>query len=91
MKGTGLGLLYPPINKSDFIDKQFNAVICLIKHGKKGELIVNGASYNKTMPAMPSLTNLEIAEIATYVYNTWDRQRGLIDVKKVDQILSTCK
>ena len=88
--GTGLGLVYPPLNKSDFIDNHFEEVICLMKNGKKGELIVNGKSFNKEMPAIPSLTNIEVAEIATYVYNTWERKKGLIDVKAIDSLLTKC-
>src|SRR5690242_294992 len=62
--GTGLGLLFPPLNKSDFIDSNFESVICLMENGISGELIVNGKSFNKEMKGIPSLTDLEIAEIA---------------------------
>ena len=90
-KGTGLGLLYPPLNKSDFMDKHFKEVICLIKNGKEGELLVNGKQYNKPMKGIVSLTELEIAEIATYIYNTWNRQRGIVEVKEVTFAISTCQ
>lgn len=65
-------------------------VICLIKNGIQGEIIVNGKSYNKPMPPLPRLTDLEIAEIATYIYNTWTHQDGLIEVKEVSRTLSQC-
>ena len=81
--GSGLGLVYPPLNKSDFIDNHFEKVICLMTTGIKGPVIVNGKSFNKPMPGIPSLTDLEIAEIATYIYNTWERNRGLIDVSQI--------
>jgi mono/diheme cytochrome c family protein len=68
----------------------FEAVICLMKYGMEGELIVNGVQYNKAMPGVPSLTDLEVAEIATYIYNSWDNSRGLVEVKDVGQILNTC-
>lgn len=88
--GKGLGLLYPPVDTSDFIENNFNAVVCLIRNGIKGELIVNGNSYNKEMPPIPSLTDLEIAEIATYLYNTWGRKKGIVEVKEATQILQSC-
>lgn len=72
------------------METNFEKVICLMKNGKSGELIVNGKSFNKTMPSIPSLTNLELAEIATYIYNTWEHQHGIIEVKTVDSVLSTC-
>jgi mono/diheme cytochrome c family protein len=88
--GEGLGLLYPPLNHSDFMDKNLAQVICLIKNGKTGELIVNGKSYNQPMPGVASLTDLEIAEIATYIYNSWDHEKGIIDLKLVTTTLAGC-
>ncbi len=89
--GRGLGRIYPPLDTSDFINDHFEEVICLMDNGRKGELVVNGKNFNKTMPAIPSLTDLEIAEIATYIYNTWSHERDLVDVKDVQDILSRCK
>jgi cytochrome c551 len=89
--GKGLGLLYPPLDQSDFLDNNFNQTICLIRNGKTGELVVNGKSFNKEMPANPSLTDLEIAEVATYLYNTWQRDRGIVEVKETTTILNGCK
>ena len=89
-KGTGLGLLYPPLNKSDFMESHFEEVICLMKKGREGELIVNGKQFNKPMKGVASLTELEIAEIATYIYNTWDHHKGIVEVKEVTTILSKC-
>jgi cytochrome c551 len=89
--GTGLGLLYPPLNKSDFMDSHLEEVVCLMKFGIKGELMVNGKNFNKEMTGIPVLTDLEIAEIATYIYNTWEHQRGLIEVSYVSTTLQNCK
>lgn len=89
--GTGLGLVYPPLNRSDFMDKNFEEVLCLMRNGKKGELIINGKSYVQAMPGVPKLTDLEIAEIATYIYNTWEHNRGMVDVREVSGIMSSCK
>jgi cytochrome c551 len=88
--GAGLGLVYPPLATSDYMKKNFKDVICLIRNGKKGELIVNGKTFNQPMPGIPTLTDLEIAEIATYIYNTWSHQHGIIEVKEVSQLLKAC-
>jgi cytochrome c551 len=88
--GSGLGRLYPPLDTSDFMKKNFEDVICLIRYGKKGELIVNGVTFNQPMPGIPSLTDLEIAEIATYIYNSWSHQRGLVEVTEVSALQKNC-
>jgi cytochrome c551 len=87
--GTGLGRVYPPLNQSDFIENNFEEVICLIRNGRTGELKVNGKLYNQAMPAT-TLSDLEIAEIATYIYNSWGRSRGIIEVTSVSSLLQAC-
>lgn len=89
--GRGLGRVYPPLDTSDFMNDHFEEVICLMDNGRTGALTVNGKNFNKAMPGIPSLTDLEIAEIATYIYNTWSHQRDLVDVKDVQAVLSRCK
>jgi mono/diheme cytochrome c family protein len=89
--GTGLGRVYPPVNDSDYMRGNLEAVICLIRFGKKGELIVNGKQYNQPMPGVSALSDLEIAEVATYIYNMDNQKRGLIEVKTVSAILNKCQ
>ena len=88
--GKGLGRLYPPVDQSDFMENNFDEVICTIKYGKQGILIVNGDDYNMEMRGNPGLTELEIAEIVTYIYNTWTHKKGLVDVNDVSRILANC-
>jgi len=85
-----LGRLYPPVDQSDFMENNFDEVICTIKYGKQGILIVNGDDYNMEMKGNPGLTELEIAEIVTYIYNTWTHKKGLVDVTDVSRILANC-
>lgn len=89
--GRGLGRVYPPLADSDFLKNNFGKTLCLMRHGISGELVVNGKSFNQPMPGVPSLTDLEIAEIATYIFNTWGNQRGLVDVKDAALILKKCE
>ncbi len=44
--GKGLGLVYPPLGPSDFMESNFDNVLCQMKYGKKGPLIVNGKEFN---------------------------------------------
>ena len=72
------------------MDSHFEEVVCLVKNGREGELLVNGKVYNKPMKGITNLTELEIAEITTYIYNSWDRKRGIVEVKEVNSVLSGC-
>jgi cytochrome c551 len=89
--GAGLGLVFPPLNKSDFMDNNLEQVLCIMKYGLQGEITVNGNTYNQAMPGVPSLTDLEVAEIATYIYNSWEHKRGIVSVQEATSALAACK
>ncbi|GAB3015827.1 c-type cytochrome [Spirosoma pulveris] len=89
-KGKGLAALYPPLAGSDYL-KDKKSVICLIRYGQKGPIVVNGKHYNRPMPAQPQLSDLEIAEIVTYIYKEWAGETKITDVKTVTPILEQCK
>lgn len=88
--GSGLARVYPPVDSSDYMDNNVEAVTCLIRNGISGPITVNGIEFVQPMPGIPTLTDLEIAEIMTYIYNTWGRDRGLVDVTLVSETLNNC-
>ncbi|HEX7016908.1 MAG TPA: cytochrome c [Cyclobacteriaceae bacterium] len=89
--GSGLKQVYPPLDTSDYMRNNRDEVICLMRYGTTEPLVVNGIEFVQPMPGIPSLTDLEIAEIATYIYNTWSYQEGIIDVKNVSEALRGCE
>lgn len=88
--GNGLRRVYPPLAGSDYLEKNFRSVICGMKYGIQGEIVVGGVMYNQAMPGVPSLTELELAEIATYLYNSWGAQHGLIETRRIGPLLDSC-
>ena len=89
-EGTGLGKLIPPLAQSDYLLADVDRTLCLIKNGLQGEIIVNGQSYKQPMPANETLRAIEIAQIATYIYNHWGHAQGYIPVKQVSGTLEQC-
>lgn len=89
--GRGLRKVYPPVAGSDFLKDNFGRVVCGMKFGMDGEMMVNGVPFQQLMPGDITLTELEIAEIATYVYNAWGEGRGLVDAKDVGPMLDSCR
>lgn len=88
--GKGLASLYPPLANSDYLLENLPRAACIIKNGQNKEIVVNGVAYYQMMPANP-ITNLEIAEVLTYIGNTWGNEAGLIGVKDVDKWLKECE
>ncbi|MEQ8243956.1 cytochrome c [Fulvivirga sp.] len=91
VKGEGLAQLFPPLAKSDYLLQNVDASICGVKNGMSGEITVNGTTYNQPMPGIPQLTNLELAEIFTYVTNSWGNNNGMITTERVEATLKECK
>lgn len=88
--GVGLGQLIPPLAQSDYMLADVDRTLCIIKYGLQGKIIVNGQSYQQAMPANEALRDIEIAQIATYIYNHWGHARGSIPTQRVSDALEQC-
>lgn len=85
--GRGLGKLIPPLRDADYFKASVHRTVWIIRNGQKGEITVNGEKYNQAMPANPNLKPLEIAQIATYLYNIWGMNSGVITSSDVEAFL----
>lgn len=68
--GQGLPNVFPPLAGSDFLNADKDRAIGIVIHGRQGEVIVNGMKFNNNMPSFP-LTDDDIADVLTYVYNSF--------------------
>jgi len=68
--GQGLPNVFPPLAGSDFLNANKDQAIRTVIFGRHGELVVNGQKFNNTMPQLP-LTDQDIANVLTYVYNSF--------------------
>ena len=89
-EGDGLSQLIPPLAHSDYLLADVDRTLCLVKHGLQGEIVVNGQSYQQPMPANETLKDIEIAQIATYIYNRWGHTQGLVPTQRVADALRQC-
>jgi nitrite reductase (NO-forming) len=76
--GQGLPGVFPPLAKSDYVAKQPTQLPHIVLHGLTGPVTVNGKTYDSVMPPMSQLTDDEIANISTYVLNSWGNPGGRI-------------
>lgn len=67
--GEGIPGAFPPLAKADYL-KNVGASIHAVIKGLQGEITVNGVKYNGVMPAQ-NLSNEEVANVMTYVYNNF--------------------
>lgn len=85
--GEGIEGAYPPLANSDYLENNLKASIIGIKNGMKGEITVNGKTYNNVMTPM-GLSNQEVADVTNYILNSWGNKNDtLITAKEVSKIL----
>ncbi|MCB0496108.1 MAG: cytochrome c [Cyclobacteriaceae bacterium] len=85
--GQGLKKLIPPLAGSDYLKNNQAKAAQLIMDGAWETIRVNGVDYKPTMPAHKHLTALEVAEILTYINNSWGNEYGLVDGNKAAEYL----
>lgn len=68
--GNGIPSVFPPLAKADYMNENVERTIDIVLNGKSGEITVNGEKYNSVMTAQ-NLSDREVANVLTYVYNSW--------------------
>ena len=81
--GEGLPGVFPPLAKSDFIAADPKRPIPVVLGGLNGKVTVNGKDYTSVMPPMSQLNDDEVANILTFVLNSWGNPGGHVDAAEV--------
>ncbi len=87
--GKGMKGVFPPLAGSDFLKPPYTEAIDVVINGKSGRLMVNGVEYNNLMPAMSHLTDDDIADILSWIVNSWGNPGGTITAGQVKQVRGT--
>jgi nitrite reductase (NO-forming) len=81
--GKGLPGVFPPLAKSDYLAKDPKKGAGIVLHGLSGKVTVNGQEYNSMMPPMANLNDDAIANILTYVHNSWGNDGRQVSAAEV--------
>ena len=81
--GKGLPGAFPPLADSDYLKADPKRAIGIVLHGLTGAVTVNGKEFNSVMPPMPQLSDAEIADVLTYVMNSWGNDLGVVTAADV--------
>jgi nitrite reductase (NO-forming) len=85
MDGKGVPGSFPPLAGSDFLRKREDKGIAILLNGLSGPVVVNGQSYNGLMPQL-YLSDDDIANVLTYVRNSFGNHGGVVTAKEVGQV-----
>jgi len=77
--GTGVPGTFPPLAGNDFVTGDKKKVVGVLLNGLSGKIEVKGQTYNSQMPAWKgTLTNKQIADVATYIRNAWGNKADTV-------------
>jgi nitrite reductase (NO-forming) len=86
-EGQGLVPAFPPLAKSDYIKQNGKGrAIEIVLNGMTGKVTVNGQDYNSVMPPQSHMTDDDIANILTYVLNSWGNDFGVVSAEDVTKV-----
>lgn len=88
--GEGLSALIPPLSDSGYLRKNLSSLPCYIKNGLKGQIIISGKTFEDSMPA-DDLSPVEIAQVLTYIGNSFGNKLNTINEQSVQKNLTVCK
>jgi nitrite reductase (NO-forming) len=83
--------VFPALAGSDFLLADKQRAIGIILNGLSGKVTVNGHVFNSVMPPMSQLNDDEIANILTFVLNSWGNKGGQVSAAEVKTVRDTTK
>jgi nitrite reductase (NO-forming) len=88
LNGEGIPGQIPPLAKSDYMLADPFRAVRNILFGQTGEVVVNGKTYNGTMIPLNYLSDEDVANVVTYVLNSFGNSGEAIKVEDVRRIRS---
>ena len=84
--GAGLPPVFPPLAGSEWIAKGASIAVRNILHGMTGPVTVKGTTYNGMMPPVAGLSDKDIADVVTYVNNSFGNTGPVVTEAEVAAI-----
>lgn len=88
--GQGLQALIPPLTDTAYLKANKSKLACIVNYGLKGGIYLDNKFFQGEMPAN-DISPVEIAEVLTYVTNSFGNKMGTVTSKQVEYDLKACK
>jgi nitrite reductase (NO-forming)/hydroxylamine reductase len=87
--GQGMTGAFPPLAKSDYLMADKRRAVTIVLHGLHGPITVNKQQYNAVMPPLGAqMSDEDIANVVTYVLNSWGNRGGVVTAAEVKALRS---
>lgn len=81
--GAGLTGAFPPLAASDYIAADPMKAVHAVLNGLTGPITVNGNDYNSVMPNLSYMSDTDVADVVTFVINSFGNKGGDINAAQV--------
>ena len=85
---TGMGLppVFPPLVESPLVTGDPTLPIKFVLHGLMGPVTIKGMTYNSMMPPVPGVTDQDIADVLTYVRQSFGNKASAVTPAQVKAV-----
>jgi len=89
--GNGVPRMNPPLSKTKWVLGDKKKLIAVILNGMDEEIDINGQSYSNTMAPHDYLKDQEIADVLTYIRNSFGNKASAVTTADVKAARATQK
>ncbi len=89
--GEGVPSMNPPLIKTKNVLGDKSKLIRIILVGLDEEIKINGEVYNNPMPSQPHLKDQEVADVLTYVRNSFGNKASMVTIAEVKAVRAKIK
>ena len=89
--GGGVPYLNPPLIKTSYVLGNKDSLIHIILHGLNQNIEIEDQVFSNTMPALNILKDQEIADVLTYVRNSFGNKASAVTPAEVKSMRSKSK
>ena len=89
--GSGVPKMNPPLTKTTYVLGDKTKLVQILLKGMKEEVEINGEFYENVMAAHDYLTDQEIADVTTFIRNSFGNKASIITAAEVKGIRAKTK
>jgi mono/diheme cytochrome c family protein len=89
--GNGVPMMNPPLVKTKWVLGNKKQLVGIVLKGLNNEIEIDGQTFSNPMPSQAHLTDQEIADVLTFVRNSFGNKASAVAVSDVKAVRATIK
>ena len=89
--GGGVPRMNPPLAATTYVLGDKAKLIGIVLNGFSEDVEINGQTYSNTMPPQAQLTDAQIADVLTYVRNSFSNKASTVTLADVKAVRAAAK